>query len=320
MADMQSKLYQVYGTIPEYRGHKNVPATLFVEGRQAPPVPYEQAIEGYAPGSKDFLYTEEYIKELFTEAEAAALVEYMSQAHPDTPLKVIEESLPVSSNIMGVGAIGVGGAQGFYELEKEEGYSLPFSVSLYYDLRGSETAQAEEPDLSFIAIRDNNTAAAQPCAICGYRADIEIGPWPFLGGDYGQPICLDCLQGEKPMLYIAWRGAKQGEAAYQREEALLSRAKRLEEALGYLLYGSPMIEPAMTEDEALAAALEQALAHLEQYTEPLKRQREASQRAHNVAEMLQDAARLPQIQDEEITAALLILESKLGELELDIPF
>jgi hypothetical protein len=48
--------------------------------------------------------------------------------------------LPVPGNIMGYGAIPIGGPEDFYQLCKEEEWTLPFELWGYYDLRQTHGA------------------------------------------------------------------------------------------------------------------------------------------------------------------------------------
>ena len=109
----------------------------------------------------------------------------------------------------------------------------------------------------------------------------------------------------------------------ERTAMLYSLLSKAEEGLEYVIsqgmHEPP--EPAMLEDEELIASLERVIPRLEKYAGSIKRQREATLGAQNVAGMLQAAARMPELQDEEIGAALLLLQDRLSKIEeLDIPF
>ena len=110
----------------------------------------------------------------------------------------------------------------------------------------------------------------------------------------------------------------------ERTSLLFSLLSRAERVLEYLI-SQGMQEPperAMLEDEELIASLAQVIALLEGHAEPLVRQRETAQRAYNLAHTLQALAGQPELQDEEIAAAMGLLQDRLSQIERqdDIPF
>jgi len=126
------QLFRVYSLLPEFDGHKNVAMNWFVSERKEPLVlPYESLIEEYDASNS---YPRGALDEMFTEAEANALVGYLKEFYGDNP-KIEKQSLPIPSNRMGNGAIAVGGPQDFLMISKRETYRLPFEVFGYYDLR-----------------------------------------------------------------------------------------------------------------------------------------------------------------------------------------
>ena len=136
------KLYRVSTLVTEYHGYDNVCFNWF---RSEPPQsvrPYGELIKGYASGDK---YPERAIDEFFTEGEAKGLAAYLRGAHPADLTQIAAVSLPIPHELMGFGAQAVGGDTGFYILEKEPGYALPFPVSGYYDLRHHEPVYYEIP-------------------------------------------------------------------------------------------------------------------------------------------------------------------------------
>lgn len=120
------ELFSVMTVTKAYRGYKDVTFTWF---RHKVRRPYAQLIQEYEPGNKDFSYAEGCIDELFTAAEAAALKSYLDREHGDHSVTTIEPvGLPVAKSAMGIGALPVGGLDDFLMLDREESYSLPFSV------------------------------------------------------------------------------------------------------------------------------------------------------------------------------------------------
>jgi hypothetical protein len=130
------KLYDVSTTVREFRGCKNV---VFNWVRHAMPQgrrPYAALIKDYEPGPHA-VYTELLIEELFTSDEARQLKDYLDRHHGREGKTVIKEQpLPVENNMMGYGALGVGGGDDFYLLCEEPAYSLAFKVWGYYNLVG----------------------------------------------------------------------------------------------------------------------------------------------------------------------------------------
>lgn len=75
-------------------------------------------------------------------------------------------------------------------------------------------------------------------------------------------------------------------------------------------------------DEELAAALERLLACLDKWTLPLQESRARAARAQQIAQRLMAAAggKVADLEDEQIRAALLMLERRQGELGENVPF
>jgi hypothetical protein len=131
------KLYSVTTTVQEYRGCQNVVFNWFRHAMPQGRRPYVDLIKDYEEESRDALYTEELIEELFTWDEASQLKDYLERHHGDEGGTVIEEvALPVENCTMGYGCHAVGGGDDFYMLCKEPEYSLPFKVWGYFNLEG----------------------------------------------------------------------------------------------------------------------------------------------------------------------------------------
>jgi hypothetical protein len=130
---MTIQLFRVSSLVPEFREHQGVVLNWFVADRKEPlALPYADLIENYDDGS-DHFYPKGALDEMFTEAEATALVGYLKTIYGDEP-SIRKQSLPIPSNLMGDGAIAVGGAQDFLMISESDVYSLPFKVWGYYDL------------------------------------------------------------------------------------------------------------------------------------------------------------------------------------------
>jgi hypothetical protein len=133
-------LYHVSTIVKTYRGCKNVAFDWFRCERRAPR-PYADLIENYDPFDDLVVYPEECIDELFELDEAQALKDYIDQNYGDAGITTIKKiQLPIANNMMGAGAIPVGGLTDHHMLDNAPGYSLPFKVWGYFDLRGCELA------------------------------------------------------------------------------------------------------------------------------------------------------------------------------------
>lgn len=56
-----------------------------------------------------------------------------------------------------------------------------------------------------VSIRHNNCAVRERCVRCRRPLKPDVGPWPFLNGDYGAPICSGCMEDISPAIYQWWR-------------------------------------------------------------------------------------------------------------------
>jgi hypothetical protein len=132
------ELFQVSTIVKEHRGHKDVPFSWF-RNERAKDRPYAELIKDYRPTDENAFYSELCVDEFFTKDEAEILKGYLGQNHGDAGVNTIKAvKLPLPSNVMGIGAMPVGGNNDFYMLDKEENYSLPFRVWGYLDLRGCQ--------------------------------------------------------------------------------------------------------------------------------------------------------------------------------------
>lgn len=128
------RLYYASSTIDNFRGCDKVHVAWFHSGEHQPPAPYEQLVEGWGDmDDPSRAYAQSAVEDLFTADETEALRSHLKEY--GTALNIEKAELPLPSEIMGCGAIPVGGPQGFLELHRGEGYPLPFEVAGYYDLR-----------------------------------------------------------------------------------------------------------------------------------------------------------------------------------------
>jgi hypothetical protein len=133
------KLYSVTSNVKEFHGCKDVTFRWFFAAERAQRRPYADLIKHYQADDEYRMYSEGYIEELFSEDEARQLKEYLDREHGhEGTNSITEERLPIGRNVMGVGAVPVGGGDDFYMLDQEPNYSLPFKVWGYFNLVGCE--------------------------------------------------------------------------------------------------------------------------------------------------------------------------------------
>ena len=147
-------LYSVAVTAPEYDGHEGVVFSLFRHGGEPPfdPADYlPAAVKAAGParseygGALSYHYVLDAIRELFTREEALSLLEYFSREYPHTEIGMQrEEPWRWDENIMGTGAVPVGGPTGFYMFDAEP-QKPPVSVWGYADLRSAKSGPYVEP-------------------------------------------------------------------------------------------------------------------------------------------------------------------------------
>jgi len=138
---MTIKLYHVNTEVKEkgeFGGYlfEGYNINWYVDGRDTPLVHFEEAIRDYDPCDRQWrLVAENYIKELFSIEEANLLKEYLNNRHEHYFKTTIKEvPLPVSDNMMGYGAIPIGGRDLMRCLTNCDDYILPFRVCGHYYL------------------------------------------------------------------------------------------------------------------------------------------------------------------------------------------
>jgi len=97
---------------------------------------------GFSPDDEKNPYIQSLAEETFTEEEADKLIAFM-ESFKDTKAEKVPALKPTEGGI-GVGALPVGGWDGFYMLDRMDNYDLPFKAWAYYDMRNYEpTPEAE---------------------------------------------------------------------------------------------------------------------------------------------------------------------------------
>jgi hypothetical protein len=141
------ELYDVRTAARKLGGYKNVEFFWFVLEKTARR-PYADLIENYnQSGNCQRRYlAEECIDSMFTLDQANALKEYLDRNHPSLGTATIKKArLPIPNNSALVFlAVGTGRYEGFYRLEEDPNYSLPFKADGYFDLRDCEPADESE--------------------------------------------------------------------------------------------------------------------------------------------------------------------------------
>lgn len=137
------QLFSLYARVDDFLGHDNVPFVFFVAGRKGKLGPYEQLIKNFDPNNEDTGYQQGFVDEMFTTEEMTQAIEYLTSNY-GTEITVKGNTVPIDAgNYMPTGAIPVGGPTGFLWLEKDENYSLPFAMWVYYDLRSGIKRQED---------------------------------------------------------------------------------------------------------------------------------------------------------------------------------
>ena len=136
-ADLWDKSEPRYGVTliaDEFDGYSGVPFTLFhTEMSNEELAPLVVVAPGRSIDDVAHWYTASAIEETFSKAEVKQLYAYFKQ-RGNVRLRARRAYSPTNAD-MGVGAIPVGGGNDFYTFSEEPGYSLPFKVWGYFDLR-----------------------------------------------------------------------------------------------------------------------------------------------------------------------------------------
>jgi hypothetical protein len=177
MSERALELFRVWSCIPNLHGYKNVYISWFVAERARPlfgddgslGIPYARVITGYDATDEGRLYCQGAVEEFFTEDEARAFVEYVRTHHDDTSATVEAAALPIKHNIMGNGAIAVGGNTGFFDIAESPDYDLLFEVRGFFSLTDCEFDEtlpgARRARRGFLIGRDEETG------------DIDVQDW-----------------------------------------------------------------------------------------------------------------------------------------------
>jgi hypothetical protein len=140
------KLFAVRTVLKSFKGHENVPISWFMDERPSPIYPYEHMILDYRSlcGDSKSL-SEECADEFFSESEGELLVPYLKDTYGSEFDRTTAEPvrLPLRSNGLPFSAIPLGGGVDLVLIWRKDGYSLPFKVGGFFDLRHDWTFQGE---------------------------------------------------------------------------------------------------------------------------------------------------------------------------------
>jgi hypothetical protein len=151
-----TELYSVHSLVRgfAYEGtrYEEVKVTWFVVERQAPLVPYAEAIQDYDQlDEKERAFPEEYINEQFSLQESEALLAYLGR-RPELTTRCDAVELPAMANASGCRRLPRGNGSDFLRLFREKGYALPFKVEGYFSVRFAEPMITGD-DRATVAVR-----------------------------------------------------------------------------------------------------------------------------------------------------------------------
>jgi len=132
-----ANLFRVHSLANNFSYHKkvydSVEISWFVVHRKTPFVSYVELIKNYGRElNRSHYIFENNIKELFTEEEANALKEYLLTKHRQECV-IKSADLILEAYTLGYGDIVPDYGEGFYKLNEEDGYDLPFVAWGFYD-------------------------------------------------------------------------------------------------------------------------------------------------------------------------------------------
>jgi transcriptional regulator CtsR len=137
-----TKLFRVTSKVNKFsyqkRVYDSVEICWFVIHRENSSVSYVELIKNYGKevnNSQDMF--ENNIKELFTEQEANILKEYLHRKHKQK-CEIKRAELLLEAYTLGYGDLVPDSGEGFYKLNDEDGYDLPFVAWGYYDTTDAE--------------------------------------------------------------------------------------------------------------------------------------------------------------------------------------
>jgi len=110
----------------------------FVVYRVNSAISHEQLIKNYVQDLNNLDYvSENNLYELFTEEEAGALKEYLLKVH-EKGYKIKEVDLSLEVYTLGYGDMILEEKEGYYKLNEEDRYNLPFVVWGYYNVSSAK--------------------------------------------------------------------------------------------------------------------------------------------------------------------------------------
>lgn len=130
------KLYQGRSII-SINNHYQVQCYWFYVNRDIPVASYAELIKDYSPIEESIEAAERAVNGYFTEHEIKILKDYLKVKGIGLEVEEVKH-LPVEPDYIGLADLPLGGGAGHIHLTEHEGYSLPFNVWGYYDLKDSQ--------------------------------------------------------------------------------------------------------------------------------------------------------------------------------------
>jgi hypothetical protein len=154
------------------------------------PLDYAEQFAGFCDLNDP--YSRGLIEESFTADEALRFAAYLKAQHK-SDVRIEPQELPVPANTMGAGAVAVGGTTDFHMLCNEEGYSLPFEVWGFYNVRDARRTEPSECIEPNVILRPNNCVRHEGCALCNCY---ERAGSPLMAALDGTErwVCLSCFE------------------------------------------------------------------------------------------------------------------------------
>ncbi len=130
------KLFSAVSIVNNFQGRDNVRLNWICTGRNGSDTIHDKMIAGRCSANETIApYLMEHMRELFTEDEIQYLKDYLLNAH-GMEIEAREEDMAAFDVFMPMpyGNIPAGKDRGFYHLPEDKRWTMPFSVSAFYDL------------------------------------------------------------------------------------------------------------------------------------------------------------------------------------------
>lgn len=177
--------FKVEVVATEYYGYKNVEFTIFHHD-----MPSEE-MGRLLGGITNHPCATSQVEDTFSAAEVGLLLDFFGR-YKDLRVLVRPASPPTRYG-WGIGMMSIGKGADHHMFFKADGYSLPFKVKGFFDLRHHDLAQWR------LQIQRCVAEFNDPCAICGRRTDTSKGFALYLG-ESNRIVCWECGRKHEPDL------------------------------------------------------------------------------------------------------------------------